>query len=64
MILRLGILVATRQSVKPLPHRVVLEINNSVRCHAVDEFSDKGAANIVLLDHTETSRNKTPNQAT
>jgi len=40
-------------------HRPIFEIHNPVGCRA-DEFSDKGARDIVLLNRPEPARNQTP----
>jgi len=45
---------------RPLSHRPIFEINNSVWGRAADEFSDKGAPDIVLLNRPEWTRNQTP----
>src|SRR4249919_3200076 len=45
---------------RPLSHRPVFEINHSVWGRAADEFSDKGAPDIVLLNRPEWTRNQTP----
>jgi hypothetical protein len=45
---------------RPLSHRRIFEIHNPVWGRAADEFSDKGAPDIVLLNRTKRSRNQTP----
>src|SRR5437899_12703500 len=44
----------------PLSHRPVVEIHNPVWGRAADEFSDKGAPDIVLLNRPEWTRNQAP----
>jgi hypothetical protein len=44
---------------RSLSHRPIFEIHNPVWGRAVDEFSDKGAPNIVLLNGAKTPRNQT-----
>src|SRR4030095_5021568 len=45
---------------RPLSHRPIFEIDNPVRGRATDEFSDKSARDIVLLNRPEWTRNQTP----
>jgi hypothetical protein len=49
-----------RDSTRPLSHRPIFEINNPVWGRAADEFSDKSAPDIVLLNRPESTRNQTP----
>ncbi len=48
------------QRTRSLSHRPIFEMHNPVRGRAVDEFSDKGAADIVLFDRAKTSRDQAP----
>jgi hypothetical protein len=45
---------------RPPSHRPIFEIHNPVWGRATDEFSDKSAPDIVLLNRAKTSRNQTP----
>src|SRR6267154_5085542 len=47
-----------RKRTRPPSHRPIFEIHNPVWGRAADEFSDKGAPDIVLLDRAKTSRNQ------
>jgi hypothetical protein len=42
-----------------MSHRLIFEMDNPVWVRAADEFSDKGAPDIVLLDRPESTRNQT-----
>jgi hypothetical protein len=48
------------QCTRPLSHRPVSEIHDPVWGRAIDEFSDKGAPDIVLLNRAKRPRNQTP----
>src|SRR6476620_4994723 len=43
-----------------LSHRPIFEIHNPVGGRTADEFSDKGAPDLVLLNRPEPARNQTP----
>ena len=43
-----------------LSHRPIFEIDDTVWGRAADEFSDKGAPDVVLLNRPESTRNQTP----
>lgn len=45
---------------RSLPHRRIFEIHNPVWGRAAEEFSDKGAPDIVLFNCAKTPRNQTP----
>src|SRR3982751_1820975 len=45
---------------RPLSHRPIFQIRNPVWGRAADEFSDKSAPDIVLLNGAETSGDQTP----
>src|ERR1700688_3670546 len=45
---------------RPLSHRPIFEIHDPVWGRAADEFSDKGAPDIVLLNCAKRSRNQAP----
>jgi uncharacterized protein len=45
---------------RPLSHRLIFEIHNPVWGRTADEFGDKGAPDIVLLNRAKTSRNQPP----
>ncbi len=45
---------------RAVSHRPIVEINDSVWDRVADEFSDKGARDIVLLNRPEWTRNETP----
>src|ERR1700722_11185109 len=44
----------------PLSHRSIFKIHDPVWRRAKDEFSDKGASDVILLDRAKPSRNQTP----
>src|SRR5258705_11046721 len=48
------------QRTRPLFHRHIFEIHHPVWGRAADEFSDKGARDIVLFNRPEWTRNQTP----
>src|SRR3984957_4638560 len=49
-----------RQSSRPLPHRLVFQMDGPVRGRTFDELGDEGAPDVVLLDRAEASRNQAP----
>ncbi len=54
------VMVDRSKRTRPLSHRPIFKIHSSVWGRAADEFSDKGASYVVLLDRAKTSRNQTP----
>ena len=48
------------QTTRPLSHRPILEIHNTVGGRAAEKFRDKRAPDVVLLDRAKRSGNETP----